>query len=401
MRSHIRLRVLVAPHRMKRPWQGQIEDPFDFASISRHDTSNSLTPGAIRSTGEKNPDYSSTFVFRNDFPSLQDNLPQPEESQHEAHSLFKLQGVRGECRVMCFHPHSDTTLPLMEVLDILKVIQEWIRQLHILGATYEWVQIFENKGQTMGCSNPHPHCQIWASSYIPTIPSRKDKTQREYFTKHQKPLLLEYARMEVAKNERIVVENDTWLAVVPWWAVWPYETLLLPKSKHILRLSDLTEDEQNDLAVIMKLLLTKYDNLFQTSFPYSMGWHGAPTGRTVDKDFRHWQLHAVYCPPLLRSASVKKFMVGYEMLAESQRDLTPEKGCFIHSLVDTIQHPLLLLPERFLPLQLPFFGCSSLHLVSYSSSSPTHPRLLLVLWHQAAAQLRQQPNTHYYRRSLN
>ena len=176
----------------------------------------------------------------------------------------------------------------------------------------------------MGCSNPHPHCQIWASSFLPNEPFAEDKAQRTYLQKHGTPLLVKYLNLEITKKERIVIENDHWLAVVPYWAVWPYETLLLPK-RHVLRLVDLTSKEQEALAVIMKLLVTKYDNLFQCPFPYSMGWHGAPTG-SDDTDCCHWQLHAHYYPPLLRSATIKKFMVGYEMMASPQRDLTAEQA---------------------------------------------------------------------------
>lgn len=179
---------------------------------------------------------------------------------------------------MCFHPRSDVTLPLMTVPEIRHVIDTWDKELQDLGAKYPWVQIFENKGQAMGCSNPHPHCQIWATSFLPNNAAKKDKTQREYFEKKGVPLLVDYAQLEAEKKERIVVENEHWLAVVPWWALWPYETMILPR-RHVLRLTDLTSEERDSLASIMKRLLTKYDNLFQTSFPYSMGWHGAPTSK--------------------------------------------------------------------------------------------------------------------------
>lgn len=317
--------VLVSPHRMKRPWKGALEDPFDFASIPRHDITNPLAPGATRGNGVKNEDYTGTFVFPNDFPSLSDALPQPTEEQSKLNDLMKLSGVTGECRVMCFHPWSDITLPLMSVPDIRKVLDTWADQMTELGPKYKWVQIFENKGQAMGCSNPHPHCQVWATGHLPNTAARKDKTQREYFAKHSSPMLVDYVGLELKSKERIVVENEHWIAVVPWWALWPYETMLLPK-RHVLRLTDLTPEERDSCADAMKRLLSRYDNLFQTSFPYSMGWHGAPTGDTKDEDCQHWQLHAIYYPPLLRSASVKKFMVGYEMHAEAQRDLTAEQA---------------------------------------------------------------------------
>ncbi|KAK7896431.1 hypothetical protein WMY93_021756 [Mugilogobius chulae] len=208
-----------------------------------------------------------------------------------------------------FPPWSDVTLPLMTKQEIVKVIDQWAEIVQELGATYHWVQIFENKGAMMGCSNPHPHCQVWASNFVPNEASVSDRCQREYFQKHGEPLLLNYASQEAQRKERVVVESSDWLAVVPYWATWPYQTLLLP-----------------NLAVVMKRLLTKYDNLFEVSFPYSMGWHGAPTGPHLSEDLSHWQLHAHYYPPLLRSATVKKFMVGYEMLALEQRDLTPEQA---------------------------------------------------------------------------
>ncbi|XP_027046751.1 galactose-1-phosphate uridylyltransferase-like [Pocillopora damicornis] len=313
--------VLVSPHRMKRPWKGQVEKPQE-EEIPRWDPKNPLCPRTVRASGKENPDYESTYVFENDFPALlQEEAPAPGPS---AHHLLKCEPAQGTCRVMCFHPWSDVTLPLMSIDEILEVIREWIRQYQELSKTYRWVQIFENKGAVMGCSNPHPHCQIWASSFLPNEAAIKHRTQREYLEKHKIPMLVEYARLEAEQKVRIVVENSDWIVVVPYWATWPYEVLLLPR-RHVQRLSDLTEEEQKNLADIMKRLLTKYDNLFEVSFPYSMGWHGAPTGKQ-DTDCSHWQLHAHYYPPLLRSATVKKFMVGYEMLAQSQRDLTAEQA---------------------------------------------------------------------------
>lgn len=314
--------VLVSPHRMKRPWKGQVEKPFDFSSIPQHDPTNPLSPGALRA-GQNNPEYTSTYVFQNDFPSLSFDIPQPSaDVLNASHPLLQMQGVTGDCRVMCFHPHSNVTLPLMTVEEIQGVINEWKKQLIELSITYKWVQIFENKGEAMGCSNPHPHCQIWATSFLPNMARTKDRTQREYFSKHGSPLLVDYVNLELSQQTRIVSQNEHWLVVVPFWALWPYETMLLPK-RHVSRLSDVTVEETIALASIMKEFLTKYDNLFQTSFPYSMGWHGAPSGSDHDA---YWQLHAVYYPPLLRSATVKKFMVGYEMTAEGQRDLTAEQA---------------------------------------------------------------------------
>ncbi|GIY76748.1 galactose-1-phosphate uridylyltransferase [Caerostris darwini] len=312
--------VLVSPHRAKRPWQGQIEKVSE-TEIPEHDFNNPLCPEATRANGKMNPNYENTYVFPNDFPALLEDVPAPDKSSHP---LFKSEVAKGTCRVMCFHPKSNITLPLMSVDEIIHVINTWIKEFLDLGDRFKWVQIFENKGEIMGCSNPHPHCQIWASSFLPDEPRIEDKQQYEYFMKNNSILLLDYLKEELKTMERIVLSNEDWVVVVPYWAVWPYEVMLLPK-RHILKISDLTEEEKHSLATIMKKLLTKYDNLFNTTFPYSMGWHGAPTGS--DKtDYSYWQLHASYYPPLLRSATIKKFMVGYEMLAQAQRDLTPEQA---------------------------------------------------------------------------
>ncbi|KAJ8402042.1 hypothetical protein AAFF_G00372770 [Aldrovandia affinis] len=313
--------VLVSAHRMKRPWKGQVEKQSED-EVPRHDPTNPLCPGNQRANGEVNPEYDSTFLFQNDFPALQPDAPDPGARDHP---LFQTKAARGVCKVMCFHPWSDITLPLMELSDIKRVIDKWAELIEELGTTYPWVQIFENKGATMGCSNPHPHCQVWASSFLPNEPSLADRFQREYLKEHGEVMLVQYAKMETDRRERVVVENGDWVAVVPYWATWPFQTLLLPR-RHVLRLCDLTTKEREGLASIMKRLLTKYDNLFETSFPYSMGWHGAPTGPSLQEDMGHWQLHAHYYPPLLRSATVRKFMVGYEMLALEQRDLTPEQA---------------------------------------------------------------------------
>uniref|UniRef100_A0A8C6SJ58 Galactose-1-phosphate uridylyltransferase n=1 Tax=Neogobius melanostomus TaxID=47308 RepID=A0A8C6SJ58_9GOBI len=305
--------VLVSAHRMKRPWAGQVEKPPE-EHIPRYDPHNPLCPGNTRANGEVNPDYDGTFIFPNDFPALQPDAPCPGTDQHP---LFQSKAARGVCKVMCFHPRSDVTLPLMKNEEVVEVIDKWAEL------------IFENKGAMMGCSNPHPHCQVWASNFVPNEPALSDRCQRDYYQKHGAPLLLHYATQEAQRKERIVVESSHWLAVVPYWATWPYQTLLLPR-RHVLRLTALTVEERQDLAAVMKRLLTKYDNLFEVSFPYSMGWHGAPTGPHLSEDNSHWQLHAHYYPPLLRSATVKKFMVGYEMLALEQRDLTPEQVNNMH-----------------------------------------------------------------------
>ena len=273
---------------------------------------------------QTNPQYESTFVFDNDFPALLEDVPEPPASEDP---LFRAAGARGTCKVMCFSPKSNVTVPVMSVAEITAVVDTWVQEMAGLGARYRWVQVFENKGAVMGCSNPHPHCQIWASSFLPNEAAVKDGMMRQYSASHGSNLLLDYARREEAAKERLVVTNEDWLAVVPYWAVWPYETMVLPRRRHILRMTELSAAERSSLADIMKQLTTKYDNLFECSFPYSMGFHGAPTGPGHEaEDLQHWQFHALYYPPLLRSASVKKFMVGYEMLANAQRDLTAEQA---------------------------------------------------------------------------
>jgi UDPglucose--hexose-1-phosphate uridylyltransferase len=310
--------VLVSPHRTKRPWQGQVEKVAAEKRPS-YDPDCYLCPGNLRAGEARNPVYEDTFVFTNDFAAL---LPQPATTLSHAPSLLQVQNVRGTCRVICFSPRHDLTLAEMEVAHIRRVVDEWAAQTAELGQTYHWVQVFENKGAAMGSSNPHPHGQIWALDSLPNEPAKEDEQQRRYFDENGRSLLLDYAVLEQTETERIVVENEHWLAVVPFWAVWPFETLLLPR-RHVLRLPDLTNGERDGLADILKWLLVAYDNLFETSFPYSMGWHGAPFGNDSQA---HWQLHAHFYPPLLRSATVKKFMVGFEMLGEAQRDITAEQA---------------------------------------------------------------------------
>lgn len=309
--------VLVSPHRMRRPWQGQVERPRDDERAP-YDAQCYLCPGNQRAHGERNPDYRSTHVFTNDFPALLPSSP----STDRADGLLRAEDVNGTCRVICFSPRHDLTLAEMSPVEIGLVIDAWISQTVELGARYRWVQVFENKGAQMGCSNPHPHGQIWALDVLPTEPQKEDEQQRIHLTNTGRVLLLDYLAAETGSGERLVIENDDWQVVVPHWATWPFETLLLPR-RHVLRLLDLSASERDSLARILKQLLVRYDNLFGTSFPYSMGWHGAPfsTG-----DQQHWQLHAHFYPPLLRSAQIRKFMVGFEMLGEAQRDLTPEQA---------------------------------------------------------------------------
>ncbi|HEV8493818.1 MAG TPA: galactose-1-phosphate uridylyltransferase, partial [Candidatus Angelobacter sp.] len=235
---------------------------------------------------------------------------------------FQIQAEHGTSRVICFSADHSKTLPLLNDEEMKSVIDTWMAEAADLGKDYASVQIFENKGAVMGCSNPHPHGQIWAQSQLPTLVSKEDEQQCLYYSQNAIPLLLDYAQKESAAGERVVVENDHWLVVVPFWAAWPYETLLLPKQQ-VARITELNDVQQQGLATILRDITARYDNLFECSFPYSMGWHGAPF---TSDDTAHWQLHAHFYPPLLRSASVRKFMVGYEMLAEPQRDLSPEQA---------------------------------------------------------------------------
>lgn len=311
--------VLVSPHRAKRPWSGQQEMPAAEVSI-RYDKSCFLCAGNERISGDVNPNYTGTFVFKNDFAALTDDTPEKDSTDDP---LFKLQSAKGESRVICFSPDHSRTLAELSLAEIEQVIATWIKETNSLSKRYPWVQIFENKGETMGCSQPHPHGQIWANSFIPTMVSKKDHHQREYFEKHGSPLLHDYVQRELLRRERVVVETEHWAVVVPYWAGWPFETLVLPKAK-LSRITDLSEEQQADLSIALKEITTRYDNLFQCSFPYCMGWHGAPFSLGDNSD--HWQVHASFLPPLLRSATVRKFMVGYEMFAESQRDLTPEQA---------------------------------------------------------------------------
>ena len=310
--------VLVSPHRAKRPWQGA-KETINEAIRPSHDPSCYLCAGNTRVGGVQNPNYDHTFVFDNDFRALLDPTPTIDESEHP---LFKTSQVEGTCRVVCFSPDHSKTIAQLSQTEIEEVIKTWSSEVERLSDRYRWVQVFENKGAAMGCSNPHPHGQIWAMSVLPNEAMKEDERQAIYREEHGGVMLLDYAREELERGERIVVEEEHWLAVVPYWAVWPFETLVLPKIRQISHLNALSVEERESLARLLKRLTTRYDNLFETSFPYSMGWHGAP----MAQDSEHWQLHAHFYPPLLRSATVKKFMVGFEMLGESQRDLTAEQA---------------------------------------------------------------------------
>lgn len=309
--------LLVSPQRTDRPWQGEHESQ---SSIERpeYEPSCYLCPGNERANGARNPAYHKPYVFTNDFAALLPNTPLASEDQQ----LFRAESVQGTCRVICFSPKHNLTLPDLPVAELEQIVNVWMAESAELGRQYKWVQVFENKGTLMGSSNDHPHGQIWASQAVPTIPAREDEQQRVYRAKHPRPLLLDYLERELQIGERLVEENDHWAALVPFWAIWPYEILLLPK-RHVARITDLLADETAALAQILKLALQKYDRLFNVPFPYTLGWHGAPF---MVEQSDHWLLHAHAYPPLLRSANVKKFMVGYEMLGEPQRDFTPEQA---------------------------------------------------------------------------
>ena len=309
--------VLVSPRRTMRPWQGE-KHYSESGNIPSYDPECYLCPGNNRASGNQNPDYNGPYIFQNDFPSL---LPETEFIEKET-PLFKSQSVSGNCRVLCFSERHDLSLPELELSSIEKVVQFWVDEYKELAEKYRWVQIFENKGEQMGCSNPHPHGQIWAGDFLPNELYREEKQQREYFESHGSPLLSDYLDHELTKKQRLVELNEHWLTVVPWWAIWPFETLIIPK-RHVTGLHELSGDEQVALAELLKNLLSRYDNLFQASFPYSMGWHGA-SFFSNSKDA--WRLHAHIYPPLLRSSTIRKFMVGYEMLAEVQRDISPEQA---------------------------------------------------------------------------
>lgn len=312
--------ILVSPQRASRPWQGQTEAP-EKEHLPDYDPGCYLCAGNLRISGEKNPDYKGVYVFDNDFGSL---MNEDVEISEDKTDFFSMQPERGINRVICFSENHSLTLPEMETEDIRKVIDVWQQQYEELGAEdfISHVQIFENKGKIMGCSNPHPHGQIWAQSSIPTIIRKTQENLKAYFGKNGKSLLEDYLRQEIEAGERVVLENNDFVALVPFWASWPYETMIISKRK-VENISRFSEMEKNALAEILKNLTTKYDNLFNVSFPYSSGIHQSPTD---GEDHPEWHFHMHFYPPLLRSAEVKKFMVGYEMLAETQRDITPEQS---------------------------------------------------------------------------
>ena len=312
--------VLVSPHRAKRPWLGQVEKkPAQI--LAEYDPTCYLCPGNERAGGVHNPSYTGTFVFDNDFAAL---LPDPSiDVQNADSSLLISEAERGICRVVCFSPRHDLTLPELDLPALENVIATWAGQSADLGGRdfIHYVQVFENKGEVMGASNPHPHSQVWASGQIPNEPGKELAAQADYFNQHQRPLLADYIEEEHTHKERLLFANDHFTAVVPFWAIWPFEVLLSAHRPGLTRLTELTAVETTALAEILKAITTRYDNLFEMSFPYSMGFHQAPYDGQPHPE---WMLHAHFYPPLLRSATVRKFMVGYEMLAMPQRDITPE-----------------------------------------------------------------------------
>lgn len=312
--------VLVSPQRTERPWQGKVEQLPAPPSIP-YDPDCYLCPGNKRASGKQTPKYSETYVFDNDFPAL---LPEVEPLRYEQNGLLVAQTDRGICRVLCFSPRHDLTVPRMNSQELRGVIEAWVEQYTSL-AQIPWVrhvQIFENRGELMGASNPHPHCQIWANATLPNLPAREDESLSAYRAEKRSCLLCDYLQLELQRNERVVCQNDAFAVLVPFWAVWPFETLVLSK-RHVASLDQLNSSERDLLGGILRQITIRYDNLFETAFPYSMGFHQQPTD---DQPHEAWHLHAHYFPPLLRSATVRKFMVGYELLATPQRDLSPESA---------------------------------------------------------------------------
>lgn len=310
--------VLVSPHRTERPWQGELNPSSGFSNV-RYDPNCYLCPGNKRAGGHLTPHYESVFIFDNDYAALMPDSPAPAP---DASPLLKSERERGRCKVICFHPDHSLTLPRMELTDIRKVVDAWTTEYEALSSQPElrYVQIFENRGAMMGASNPHPHCQIWATEHVPDEPAQETESLKAYLAEKQSCLLCDYLKVETKEGMRVVCENEDFLVVVPWWAVWPFETLVLSK-RHIGSLAQFNDREKTSLANILKQTTTRYDNLFETSFPYTMGFHQTPADGDAHEE---WHFHAHFYPPLLRSATVRKFMVGFEMLGMPQRDITAE-----------------------------------------------------------------------------
>jgi UDPglucose--hexose-1-phosphate uridylyltransferase len=310
--------VLVSPHRSQRPWQGQVESVAAEAAVA-YDPNCYLCPGNVRAEGARNPAYTETFAFDNDFAALKPDTP---SGEFEEKGLLVARSEAGRCRVVCFSPRHDLTMARMTVPELRHVVDAWVREFSALAGNpkISSVQIFENRGAMMGCSNPHPHGQIWANQTLPNELARELAAFGDYRKQHSRTLLADYLELEQKKKERVVVANEHFVLVVPFWAVWPFETMVIGR-RSISGLDQLNDEERTALADILRQTTIRYDNLFRTSFPYTMGFHQRPTG---GEDHAEFQLHAHFYPPLLRSATVKKFMVGYEMLGMPQRDITPE-----------------------------------------------------------------------------
>lgn len=314
--------VLVSPHRTQRPWQGQTEDTVAAPGLT-YDPACYLCPGNTRAGGARTAVYASTFVFENDYAALKPDAPLF-QSDEENEGLLVAEGESGICRVICFSPRHDLTLAKMSVEEIRAVVDVWAAQYAELGGRddIQYVQVFENRGAMMGASNPHPHGQIWASRTIPNEVVAELAGQKSYREKHGTNLLCAYAEMELARNERVIAQNESFVAVVPFWAVWPFEVMVLPK-RHIVDMAGFRDVERNYFAAILRDVTSIYDRVFDTSFPYSMGLHPKPSD---GEEHAEWQFHAHFYPPLLRSATIRKFMVGYELLGSPQRDITPESA---------------------------------------------------------------------------
>lgn len=311
--------VLVSPHRSKRPWQGQNESISNKRRLE-YDENCYLCPGNTRINGEKNPEYKDVYVFTNDFAALQTDSPHFDVNE----GLLQAKSEQGICKVICFSPDHSKSLADMDVDAINNVVKVWQKEYTSLGSnpTINYVQIFENKGAVMGCSNPHPHGQIWSQSSLPNEVEKKDKQQEKYYTKNQTSLLNDYLAQELKLDERIIYQNESFVVLTPFWAIWPFETMILPK-KHHTNIAQISKQESLDFSDAIAKITKAYDKLFQTSFPYSSGIHQAPTN---NKQNNHWHWHMSFYPPLLRSATVKKFMVGYEMFGSPQRDITAEQA---------------------------------------------------------------------------
>lgn len=313
--------VLVSPHRTQRPWQGEVAKPEPHSAV-HYDPTCYLCPGNTRAGGHQNLQYDGVFIFDNDYAALLPEALPFTDAPHD--DLLRAERERGLCRVICFHPDHDLTLARMQPRDIERVVAAWTTQYDDLGQRPEinYVQIFENRGAMMGASNPHPHCQVWATEHIPDEPQMEQAAQLEYLNAHSRCLLCDYLQREVRLAQRVVCENQEFIALVLFWAVWPFETIVLSR-RHHGSLSEMDHEQRVGLADILKQVTTRYDNLFQTSFPYTMGFHQSPTD---SKAHPEWHFHAHFYPPLLRSATVRKFMVGFEMLGMPQRDITPESA---------------------------------------------------------------------------